>query len=151
MCFKKSHSELWFQRCLGCCRLTMTARSEDNIQKLVAGGSEAIIQQRDTDSTENEQETFLVVFSKYNEGWITAEELKLLPTHLLGKVQKKYFYFYFMIFQIFPIWQVTVQGDSGDDQDSEQEQGQQWDQNYSSTWWWAPRHSSPPPRQRWIR
>ena len=46
----------------------MTARSEDNIQKLVAGGSEAIIQQRDTDSTENEQETFLVVFSKYNEG-----------------------------------------------------------------------------------
>ena len=110
MCFKKSHSELWFQRCLGCCRLTMTARSEDNIQKLVAGGSEAIIQQRDTDSTENEQETFLVVFSfsKYNEGWITAEELKLLPTHLLGKVQKKYFYFYFMIFQIFPIWQVTV-------------------------------------------
>ena len=48
--------------------MIMTARSEDNIQKLVAGGSEAIIQQRDTDSTENEQETFLVVFSKYNEG-----------------------------------------------------------------------------------
>ena len=39
----------------------MMARSEDNIQKLVAGGSEAIIQQRDdTDSTENEQETFLI-------------------------------------------------------------------------------------------
>ena len=93
MCFKKSHSELWFQRCLGCCRLTMTARSEDNIQKLVAGGSEAIIQQRDTDFTENEQETFLVVFSKYNEGWITAEELKLLPTHLLGKVKKNIFIF----------------------------------------------------------
>ena len=79
----------------------MTARSEDNIQKLVAGGSEAIIQQRDTDFTENEQETFLVVFSKYNEGWITAEELKLLPTHLLGKV-KKIFSFLFHDFSNFP-------------------------------------------------
>ena len=50
--------------------MIMTARSEANIQKLVAGGSVAIIQQCDTDSTENEKEkeTFLVVFSKYNEG-----------------------------------------------------------------------------------
>ena len=112
----------------------MTARSEDNIQKLVAGGSEAIIQQRDTDSTENEQETFLVVFSKYNEGWITAEELKLLPTHLLGKVQKNIFIFISWFFKFSQSGRLqSVQGDSGDDQDSEQEQGQQWDQNYSAT------------------
>ena len=44
-----------------------------------------------------------------------------------------------MFFLNLPLLQVTVQGDSWYDQDSEQEQGQQWDQNYSSMWWRAPR------------
>ena len=37
--------------------------------------------------TENELKETFPVFSKYNEDRITAEELKLVLTHLLGKVE----------------------------------------------------------------
>ena len=37
--------------------------------------------------TENELKETFPVFSKYNEDRITAEEVKLVLTHLLGKVE----------------------------------------------------------------
>ena len=77
--------------------MLMTDRSEENIQKLVAGGHHyqgqqtsrwkleaqqnfwRILYEKVSDAdTENELKETFPVFSKYNEDRITAEELKLV-------------------------------------------------------------------------
>ena len=92
--------------------MLMTDRSEENIQKLVAGDSEAIITRanRPVDGSWKHNKTFSGFctkrsvtwtreFSKYSEGRITAEELKLVLTHLLllGKVENIKIFQYFTI------------------------------------------------------